>query len=278
MKKTILAIVILLSLYGTTQAQLNMPQPSPGASFSQKFGLNEIKVEYSRPGVKGRKIFGALLPYGAIWRAGANDPTRFTTNDSITVAGKGLPKGTYIVLVKPYANEWELIFNKNPEVSYTNYKPEDDVVRVKVKTENTLQPVETFTITTSNITMNSCELDLMWENTMIRVPLVNEIDSKITAQIQQKLNGPTASEYITMARYYYDTNKDPKAALDFVSKGIAKAGEGFSNLWLQSMILAKMGNKKDAIQAAKKSRELAKTANNMDYVRMNEANIAEWSK
>ena len=256
-------------------AQLTIPAPSPGASFTQKFGLTEVKVEYSRPGAKGRKIFGGVVPFDEIWRAGANDPTKFTTSDSITVGGIGLPKGTYVILVRPTLYEWEVIFNKNPDVSYTNYKLADDVARVKVPTQKTAM-VESFTIAANNISTNKCDLEFSWENTLVRIPMVNETDKKIMAQIQQKLDGPTAGEYQTIARYYYDMNKDQNKALEIIDLAIKKSGEGIGNLQLKSMIQAKLGDKKGAIVTATNSLERARKANNQDYIRMNEKNISEW--
>lgn len=274
MKKSILVLIISVITLAAT-AQLTIPAPSPGASFTQKFGLTEIRVDYSRPGVKGRKIFGAVVPFGDIWRAGANEPTKFTTTDSITVGGMGLAKGSYVVLVRPSQTDWEVIFNKNPEVSYTNYKPADDVIKVKVPTQKNAM-VESFTIAANNVAFNKCDLEFSWENTLVRLPLVNETDAKITAQIQQRLDGPTGGEYQAMARYYYDMNKDAKKALDLVDMGIKKGGEGMTNLWLKSMLQARLGDKKGASVTATNSLERAKKANNQDYIRMNEKNLAEW--
>lgn len=276
MKKTILSFLVISSYFVTT-AQLNIPAPSPGASFTQKFGLTEIRVDYSRPGVKGRKIFGEVVPFGAIWRAGANDPTKFTTSDSITVAGMGLPKGSYVILVRPSQNEWEVIFNKNPSVSYTNYRPEDDVIKVKVKTMR-IELLESFTISVNNVGFNKCDLDFAWENTLVRLPLVNETDSKIMSQFQKKLDGPTAGEYQAMARYYYDMNKDTRRALELINASINKSSEGISNLWLKSMIQARLNDKTGATQSATKSLELARKANNQEYIKLDEKNLGEWGK
>ena len=275
--KKLLSLLPASLIWFTTLAQLNIPAPSPGASFTQKFGLTEIKVEYSRPGVKNRKIFGTLIPYGEIWRAGANDPTKFTTTDSITVGGMGLPKGTYIILVKPYQNDWEVIFNKNPDVSYTNYKSADDVVKIKVPTLK-IPLEETYTISINNVAFNKCDLNFSWENTMVKIPLTNETDSKIMAQFQQKVDGPTAGEYQAMARYYYDMNKDSKKALELINMSINKAGEGISNQWLKSLIQARLGDKNGAIQTATKSLERAKKANNVEYIKFNEKNLTDWGK
>ena len=273
-----LSMVALLAISLTANAQLTTPQPSPGASFKQNVGLTEISVEYSRPSAKGRKIFGDVVPFGEIWRTGANSATKFTTTDSITIAGKGLKKGTYILLTKPGKDEWEIILNKNPEVSVFNYKPEDNVLSVKVKPQTLMSNVESFSMMISDVTNTSASLDIMWEKTLIRVPFTNDIDSKIMAQIKAKLEGPSQNDYYAMSQYYFDSGKDPKMALDFVDKAIAKGEPRFWIFRQKSLILAKLNDKKAAIAAAQRSLELAKEAKNNDYIRMNEKSIAEWMK
>ncbi len=276
MKKIIYSIlVMLLSFQG--EAQIAAPVESPSASFAQKFGLTEIKMEYSRPSVKNRKIFGNVVILDKIWRIGANGSTKFTTTDSLTVAGKGLSKGTYIMLAIPNNDEWTIIFNKNLDVSYENYKPEFNVLEVKIKPKKTAQFVETFGIQTNNITKTSCDLELALENTLIQIPLQNDVHLKIMAEIKQKLGGPTKADFQTIAGYYYENNIDLKSALEYIDKGIAQ-GEGYGNLRMKSLILAKMGDKKGAIEWAEKSLVRAKMFNNSDYIRMNEESIAEWKK
>ena len=276
MKKSLITGLILLSSVSLF-AQINVPVESPVASFSQKFGLTEIKMEYGRPSVKGRKIFGNVVILDKIWRIGANGSTKFSTTDSITVAGKGLPKGSYIMLAIPNKDEWTIIFNKNLDVSYENYKPEFNVLEVKIKPQKTLQLIETLSIQTTNITKTTCDLELSWENTLIKIPLANEVNTKIMAEIKQKLGGPTKADYQTIAGYYYENNIDLKSALEYIDKGISQ-GEGYGNLRMKALILAKMGDKKSAIEWAEKSLVRAKMFNNSDYIRMNEESIAEWKK
>lgn len=272
-----LNIIVFLMLGITIQAQINVPVASPSATFSQKFGLTEIKMEYSRPSVSGRKIFGNVVIFDKIWRIGANESTKFTTTDSLTIAGKGLSKGTYIMLAIPNKDEWTIIFNNNLAVSYENYKPEFNVLEVKIKPERMSQLVETFSIQATNITKTSCNLELAWENTLVKIPLVNDVKTKILAEIKQKLAGPTKADYQTIAGYYYENNIDLKSALEYIDKGIAQ-GEGYGNLRMKSLILAKMGDKKAAIEWAEKSLVRAKKFENADYIRMNEESIAEWKK
>ena len=275
-----LSIAALLTLATVSFAQIETPQPSPGASLTQKVGMTEVKVEYSRPSMKGRKIFGDIVPFGDIWRTGANSATKFTTTDSITVMGKGLAKGTYMLLTRPGKDSWEIIFNKNPAASASNYTPEiqkDDVVKVMAKPISLPMSIENFTFGMNNVTSTSANLEMMWENTYVAIPFTNDVDSKVMAQIKQKLDGPTQNDYFAMSQYYFDNGKDLKEALDFANKAVAK-GERYWMLRHKSLVQAKMGDKAGALVTAKRSLELAKEGKNMDYVRMNEKSIAEWAK
>jgi Protein of unknown function (DUF2911) len=281
MKKflTPLSIGAFLLLSYTSQAQLETPAPSPASTVTSKVGMTEIKIEYSRPAMKGRKIFGGdVVPFGDLWRTGANGATKVTTTDSITIMGKGLAKGTYVLLTKPGKDSWEIIFNKNPAVSVFGYKPEDDVLKVNVKTINNPLTVESFTMGVSNITNTSADIEIAWENTVVRIPFTNDVDSKVMAQIKQKLDGPSQNDYFAMSQYYFDSGKDAKQALDFVEKALAKGEPRFWMLRHKSLVQAKLGDKKGAIESAKRSLALAQEAKNNDYIRMNEKSIAEWSK
>lgn len=273
----LLSLAALVAVNMTAVAQINMPAPSPGATLKQAVGLADITIEYSRPSAKGRKVMGDVVPLnGELWRTGANQATKFTTTDSLTIAGKGLPKGAYVLMTRPGASEWEIIFNKNLQAAAPNSKPEDEVVKVKVASQNLPYKVESFTILISDLTNNSASLDLMWGDVIVRVPFTTDVDSKVMAQIKQKLDGPTQQEYFAMSQYYFDTNRDLAQALDFANKALAK-GERFWMLRHKSLVQAKMGDKAGAIATAKKSLDAAKEAKNNDYIRMNEKSIAEWS-
>jgi hypothetical protein len=280
MKKllTPLSIALLLMLGNIAYAQLETPQPSPAATFTQKVGLADIKVEYSRPAMKGRKIMGNVVPLnGELYRLGANSATKFTTSDSLTIMGKGLPKGSYVMMARPNKDSWEIIFNKNQNVSAFNYKAEDDVVKVSVKPQTNPMTVQSFTMGIGNITNTSADIEISWENTFVAVPFTTDVDSKVMAQIKQKLDGPTQNEYFAMSQYYMDNGKDLNQALDFVNKAVAK-GERFWMLRHKSLVQAKLGDKVGALTSAKRSLELAKEAKNNDYIRMNEESIKEWTK
>lgn len=273
-----LSILMFLLVSFAVKAQIETPQPSPSATLIQKVGMAEIKIEYSRPSMKGRKIFGGdVVPYGEMWRTGANTPTKVTVSDSITIMGKGLAKGSYVLMSKPGKDAWEIIFNKNPAASASSLKPEDDVVKVSVPTVALPFKVETFTMGIGNITNTGANLEIMWDNVSVAIPFTNDVDSKVMAQIKAKLAGPSQNDYQAMSVYYFETGKDLKEALAYTNKAIAM-GERFWMLRHKSLVQAKLGDKAGAIATAKRSMELANEAKNNDYVRMNEKSIAEWSK
>jgi Protein of unknown function (DUF2911) len=275
-----LCIAAILAFTTVATAQIQMPAASTTAQVKQPVGMADITLDYSRPSAKGRKIMGEIVPFGAMWRTGANQPTKFTTTDSLTVSGIGLPKGTYVIMTKPGKDAWQVMFNKNPKANATDEKalfPEDNVVSITVPVTKTAVPVETFTMGIGSITNTSATLDIMWEGTAISIPFTNDIDSKIMAQIKQKLDGPSQGDYFAMSQYYLESGKDNAKALEFVNKALEK-GERFWMLRHKSLVQAKLGDKKGAIETARKSMAAATEAKNMDYVRMNEKSIAEWSK
>ncbi len=272
-----LSILAFCVLSFSINAQIETPQPSPGATLTQKVGLAEIKIEYSRPSMKGRKIFGGdIVPFGDVWRLGANSPTKLTISDSITVKGKGLAKGSYVMFAKPGKDSWDIMFNKNPTASATNFKPEETIT-VNVPTAVLPFDIQNFTINIGNITNTGADIEMYWEKTFVAIPFTNDVDSKVMAQIKAKLDGPSQGDYQAMSQYYFEAGKDLAQSLDFVNKALAK-GERFWLLRHKSLVQAKMGDKAGAIATAQKSMAAAKEAKNNDYVRMNEKSIAEWTK
>lgn len=276
MKKISSLLLVILAVQ-ITYAQIDLPAPSQGATLTQKFGLTEIKIDYSRPSVNGREIFGKLLPTDSIWRLGANTPTTITLKDSITVNGNGLAKGTYNVIARTGKNNWEILFLNDLSMSAFTYKPASEYLKITAPVMKTGKSVESFTISTSNIKTNSCTLSFEWENSSVSLQLVQDVHTKVVNQIKQKAAGPTQAEYAAMARYYLENGDSLSDALTFINKSIEKT-EGFANLRIKSLILAKSGDKAQAIETAKKSLEKAVAAKNQDYIKMNKDSIAEWEK
>lgn len=258
----------------TAIAQLNLPAYSPRAEFSQDFALTNLTIGYGRPGVKNRKIFGEIIPFGEIWRTGANDDTIFTITDDIKVNGEKLPKGKYTILTIPGESEWKVIFNNDPTVNYTNYAGKGDVLIVSVKPKTIQEKVETFIIYPTDITDTSLDLQFEWENTGITLQLENEIETEVLAEFEQKLAGPNSSDYYSMARYLYNTDGDMDKALEYINIAIDKS-IGYGNLRYKGLILAKIGRYDEAIEFLAKSRDRAATFDNKDYININNLSIKE---
>lgn len=279
MKRTALFLAAFVSV-SVAFGQIQTPASSPTATISQKVGLTDVKIEYSRPNAKGRKVMGDLVPFnGEVWRTGANASTKISFSDDITVGSTKLTKGTYALYTIPGAQQWTIILNKNTSLwGSDGYKAEEDAVRINVKPETVSPRVETFTINLANTKDESGEIEIIWENTRAAFTFKMDTDKKVMSSIKSTMEGPSGDAYFASAVYYLEHGKDIKQAYEWINKSIAMNGERFWVLRQKSLIEAKMGNASAAIQTAEKSKKLAAEAKNMDYVRMNEKSIAEWSK
>lgn len=257
----------------SVQAQLKTPAPSPTQTVKQDFGISSIELIYSRPGMKGRKIFGDLVPYGKVWRTGANSATRIKFNDDVKIGGQALKAGEYALFTIPSENEWEIIINKGSANWGTNYKQEDDILRVKVKPTKLDDAVETFTMQFDNIKAASADLTIMWDKTAVAVPITTEIDSKVMAQIDNLLNKDNRP-YFNAAMYYLDNGKDLNQAVTWFDKAIEQNPKAYWVYHQKANALAKLGKKDEARKTATKSMELAKEQKNDDYVALNEKLLA----
>lgn len=257
-------------------AQISTPQPSPISTVTQKVGLTDVSITYSRPSAKDRKVFGDLVPYDKLWRTGANKSVKFSISDSVVVGGKKIGKGDYSLFTIPGEKEWTIILNKAVDLSGTNgYKEEDDVVRFKV-TPATNQFTETFTFNFASVTTTSAEVEITWEKTRVAFKIESNPDDKVMKSIQATLN-PSAGSYYQAARYYYDTERDAKQALDWINKSLELGGEKYWILRTKSLIQARLGDFKGAIATAEKSKSLAQADEDDQYVKMNEESIKEWT-
>ncbi|MCC7464761.1 MAG: DUF2911 domain-containing protein [Saprospiraceae bacterium] len=280
--KKLIFLTALLAALSSANAQIKTPAPSPVAKISQEVGLIKLDVEYSRPSAKGRKVFGDLVPFGEMWRTGANASTKVTVSDDAKVAGMPLPKGTYALYTIPGEKEWTIIFYKNttfwgvPEPK--DFKEDEVQARFTVPSVPMRDLVETFSININNLRNNGADLEIAWEYTKVIVPIMVDTDSKVMKAIQSTMAGPSANDFYGAARYYYEEKKDMNQALTWVDKSLEIGGEKFWILRLKANILGELGRYKDAIMVAQKSTELAKKEGNEDYPRMNDKSIAEWNK
>ena len=280
MKKILFTLAVILSSFGS-QAQVTTPQPSPKCTLNQMVGLTDVEIEYSRPGTKGRNVFGDLVPFGKVWRTGANANTTISFSEDVIIDGKTLKKGKYALFTLPKVECWEVIFYSktdnwgNPE----EWNESDVALRASVVPEMLNRNVESFTIDINNLDNNFGHLNLAWEKTLVSLKFEVPTQKMAMASIDKVLAGPSAGDYFSAAQFYYQSNGDLTKALNYVNKALELKKE--SPFWytkLKSLIQAKLGDKKGAIETARLSLAAAKVANNNDYIKMNEDNILEWSK
>ncbi len=283
MKKLLFSISMfaLVAMFATTSyAQIKTPAPSPSATFTQAIGLSDVTINYSRPSVKGRKIFAAdgIVPLGKVWRTGANAVTKISFGADVKVGGKELKKGDYAILTIPNANSWAVHFYAYETGSWNSYVEKTPAAIATASVGKVSPAVETFLVTISGITDDSADLVFTWANTSATVPMSFEVESKVMAQIEKTLAGPTTGDYYAAGNYLLSIEKDLDKALMYVQKATKGENPRFWQVRREALILAKLGKKTEAIAAAKLSKELAMKAGNDDYVRMNEKSIAEWAK
>lgn len=279
MKKTILILFVTL-LTSSINAQIETPAPSPFQKIEQKVGLTSVIVEYSRPSMKGRKIFGGLEAYGKVWRTGANENTKITFSTDFMLDGKSLQKGTYALYTIPNKTTWDVILYTDTNNWGTPAKWDENKVAAKITVTPINMPmdVETFTITFDDLTNNSAVLGILWENVYVPLKFETPTDKMVSKSIEKIMAGPSANDMYAAAVYYLEANKDIQIAKTWIDKAVELTAKQpkFWYLRQQSLIHAKAGNKNTAIEAAKKSLELAKQAGNSGYVKMNKASLKEW--
>lgn len=275
MKKIFLSALMLGSLMLAEAQTVRTPQPSTTTSIKQEFGLSTIELSYSRPNMKGRKIFGDLVPFNnQVWRTGANGATTLTFGDEVIIGGTKIPAGKYGLLTIPSASEWTIIITKQTDVtSPAAYDQTKDVVRLKAKPQQMPMTIETFTIMFNDVMPASIALGMMWDKTYVEFPITADIDSKVMAQIDNAMNKDN-KPYFQAAMYYMDNGKDLNKANEWFDKAIAQNPTAFWVYHQKANCLAKLGKKSEAIATANKSIELAKAAKNDDYVALNNKLLA----
>ncbi|MBK7887213.1 MAG: DUF2911 domain-containing protein [Bacteroidetes bacterium] len=271
MKKLILVscAIVFATLVADAQS-LKVPAPSPSQTLKQDFALSTIEISYSRPGVKNRTIFGDIVPFGTLWRTGANSATTISFGDTVMIGGVKVNPGKYGLLTIPGQTEWVVIISKSTTTTGADdYKKEEDVVRMNVKPSALSSKVETFTIQLENIKNNSCDLQLMWDKTMVSVGISTDIDGRIMKDIQ-KLVVNDSRPYGAAANYYMENGKDLKLAAEWYDKAIAGNPKAYWLVHQKANCQAKMGLKKEAVETANKSIAIAKEQGDDNYVRLNE--------
>ena len=278
-KSVLLACALALGVAGPAFAQapapkLEFPSPSPACTIKQRVGLTDIEIVYSRPGIKGREIFGSLVPYGKVWRTGANNATKVTFSTPVKLNGQDIAAGSYALYTIPGEDEWTIILNKGVGKSGTQYDEAEDVVRFKATPMPFGSKIENFTIEFNRIADDSAVINLVWDKTVVPIKLELDLVATLVPQIESVMASDSKNKpYYQAAMFYYDHGQDLKKASQWVDEAI-KQREAHYIVYLKAKILAKLGDKEGAIAAAKRSGELAVQANDTGYVKMNADLIA----
>ena len=279
MKKTIIIAVICFFIGININGQLKTPQPSPFSKVSQVVGITEVTIEYSRPGVKNRVIFGGLVPYKKIWRTGANASTIITLNNDAVIEGNKVPAGKYSIYTIPDKKEWTIILNKNLKGG-ANYPEGEDQCRFKVKPVQLKEMTETFIISFTEIKNNNANIELLWEKTRLKFNIAFDVDALVAAQIDKEKSNPNldANWYYQAGNYYFENGKDLNKALEWLNKSLELNPGTFWVLRVKSQIQANLKDYKGAVETAELSMKKSAAAKNDQYIKYNEDAIKEWKK
>jgi hypothetical protein len=278
MKKLFLGIFTVLSF--SMSAQVQTPALSPVSKFEQKVGLTDITIQYSRPGKRDRLVFGDVVPFGEIWRLGANENTKITSSDAIIFGKDTVKAGTYAIYAKPEKDNWTL-FLYSETTNWGVPEPWDTkkvVYETKLPVIQLNDVVETFTISIEKIENNGASLVIMWDKSKIALPFTVNTKDKVLASIKKTMEGPSANDYNRSATFYYQEKIDVKKALEWSTKACEMRPEAYWMLRTKALLQAENGDFKGAIATAKKSMELAEKDGDAAYVKMNKTSIEEWSK
>ena len=280
MKKILFVLAMVLANY-FTEAQIKTPSPSPKSTLTQMVGLTEVEINYSRPSAKGRVVFGDLVPFGKLWRTGANENSTVSFSEDVIINGKTLAKGKYALFTTPKADTWEIIFYTTTDNWGTpeNWEETKVALRANATPEMMDRNMESLTIGVNNLDSNFGMLEIAWEKTLVALKFEVPTQKAALVNIEKALAGPTAGDYFSSAQYLFQSNIDVAKSLVYVNKALdMKQEKPFWYLRLKSLIQAKTGDKKGAIETAKLSLSAAELAKNQDYVKMNKDSIEEWSK
>ncbi|WP_374948588.1 DUF2911 domain-containing protein [Mucilaginibacter sp.] len=270
-------IMACCSVTTFAQEQPRIPEASSTQTIIQDFGLGKITITYSRPNVKGRKIFGGINPYGDVWRTGANNATTITFSENVVIEGNKVPAGTYALFSIPGEKQWTIILNKTAKQwGAYSYKQADDLVRFRVTAVEVKEKRETFTMQFANSTTKSTDLYIVWDHTAVPIHMQTDDDAQITANIDKLMQGDVKKRpYFNAIQYYYENDKDLNKAMTWVLEAEKLEPKGpWYKLW-KARIQLKMGKKAEAIATAQEGVRLAKESNDDEYVRLNEAVIRQ---
>lgn len=272
-KITLTLAILLLAGMSVFAQQIQMPQASPSAKIAQKVGLTDVSVDYSRPSTKGRKIFGELVPFGEVWRTGANGATILSFSTDVEIAGKTVPQGQYALYSIPGKSEWTIILSKDTKLwGAIGYDPKNDLMRFQVEPNKLSRIYETFEISFNNMTDNGADLSIKWDQTRVDFRIVTQVDAIVMSQIKELVidtNTTDPTLLYSAANYYFTNQKDMPLSYSWIKKSV-ESDPKYWTVHLKAKIELALGMKTEAMESAKKSKELALEAKNPDYVSLND--------
>lgn len=280
MKKTIIKLLaascLALSVNGSQAQSLRIPAASPAQTVKQAFGLGDISIEYSRPLVRNRVIFGELVPYGKVWRTGANSATKLTFTEDVTFGGQPVKAGTYALYTIPGKSSWKVMLYSDLTLggNVADYNADKEVLHIEVTPKYTDHKVESFTINLDKVKATTATLELSWDYVRVPIKIGTEIDGKVMKSIDASLAADTRP-YYQAASYYYDNGKDLKKASEWIQKAVEQNPKAYWVRMLQAKIQLKNGERKAAVATAEEVVRLATEGKNEDYVKMGRKFIAE---
>jgi len=277
MKKIFVSVLFCSFVAVNGFSQVKMPAPSPTQFIKQEFGLSSIELTYSRPGLKGRNVFGTVVQYDSLWRTGANSATKIKFNDPVEILGHKVDSGSYAIYTIPHKNgDWTFILNKGFNNSgLTGYQQSEDVFRENIKTSKSAEKVESLTMQFADVKPESCTLSIMWDNVILNVPIKENIKDKIRSQLEAMLSSDN-KPYWQAAQFYNEFDNNKPKALEMINSAIAQNEKPpFYMVYYKAKIQKELGDKKGAMATSKQSLELATQAGNSEYVLMNEKLMKE---
>ncbi|MFZ1701291.1 MAG: DUF2911 domain-containing protein [Pyrinomonadaceae bacterium] len=271
MRSKLLVVILFLLAPSAFGQDLKVPTLSPQTEISQEFALTNVKLSYARPSAKGRKVFGELVPFGEVWRTGANASTKLTFAEDVKIEGNALKAGTYALYTIPGDKEWTIIIHTNTKhrsIAGDVYKPAEDAFRFKAKPTKTSNYFETFTIGFGDITTSSCKLAISWENTEVKFLIESDVDANVGGQIATLMKAPTGmshQNYFLSAEYYLHNDKNLAKADEWIVTALEKSPKNARYGLLRAKILAKAGKRNDALTVVAEANAWAKENKNANY-------------
>lgn len=269
----------LALIAGTAFAELKLPRVSQNSTVKQTVGLTDITITYSRPGVKGRAIWGDLVPYDQPWRTGANEATTITASEDVMIGGSKLAAGSYALLTIPGKDEWQIVVNKDKDMWGSNgYKQESDVLRIKVK-PTAAEHTEWMAFGFENMTWTSCDLVLRWEKLRVAIPITNDDIDQVIASAKTEVGAAKTDDWRTpyrAANFFFDASLEPGLTAEWAKKSVGIEG-AYSNLTLMAKLAAKDGKTKEAVSYAEKAIKAGKESKERVDTSATEKLLAQWT-